>query len=344
MSVAIGVDSHKSSFAVGVLNEIGRPIEIREFSNDRRAHDTAVEWIQAQGSNRVIGIEGSGSYGAGIARALIAAGEDVREVPPFLSHRERKKNPARGKSDAGDALAIARVVSRGDGLSSTLRCDVLQDLKLLTDHRDQLVRSRTQLINRTHRDLVVSHPGYERRIPRLTSKKNLRAAMALLRGDGSVRAELIRNRVGEIRRLDDKVAQLEELIAAKISESGTKLTQLTGVGVITAAKILGEVGDPSRLRSKGAFAMLTGTAPIEASSGKSKRHRLNRGGNRQLNYALHVMALSRCRGHAETKTYMARLRMQGKSHKESIRCLKRHLSNVVFRALQQELGEVVRAA
>lgn len=344
MGVAVGIDSHKSSFAVGMLDDIGRPIEVREFSNDRKAHGSAVEWIQAQGPDRVIGIEGSGSYGAGIARALLAAGEDVHEVPPFLSHRERKKNPARGKSDAGDALAIARVVSRGEGLSSTRRCEALQDLKLLTDHRDQLVRSRTQLINRTHRDLVVSHPGYERRMPRLTSKKNLRAAMALLRGDRSVRAELIRERVAEIRRLDDKIAEVEELIAAKVSESGTRLTQLPGIGVITAAKILGEVGDPSRLRSKGAFAMLTGTAPIEASSGKSKRHRLNRGGNRQLNYALHVMALSRCRGHAETKTYMARLRLQGKSHKESMRCLKRHLSNVVFRELVAGLVQAERAA
>jgi transposase len=344
MGVAVGVDSHKSSFAVAVLDEIGRPIGVREFDNDDNGHRLAMDWIAAQHSDRVVGIEGSGSYGAGLARALLAAGEDVREVPASLSHRERKKTPARGKSDANDAVAIARVVSRGQGLSSPQRNETFQDLKLLTDHRDQLVRARTQLINRTHRDLVVSHPGYDRRIPKLTSKQNLRAAMMLLRGDRSIRAELIRDRVADIRKLDDKIAGVEKQIATKVSESGTTLTQLRGVGFIVAAKILGEVGDLSRLRSKVSFAMLTGTAPLEASSGKTKRHRLNRGGNRQLNYALHMMALARCRGDADTRTYMARLHTDGKSNKESMRCLKRQLSNVIYRGLMADLQEVGRAA
>lgn len=339
MGVAVGVDSHKSSFAVAVLDEIGRPIGVREFNNDDDGHRLAVDWIAAQDPDRVIGIEGSGSYGAGLARALLATVEDVHEVPAFLSHRERKKHPARGKSDAHDAIAIARVVSRGEGLSSPQRSGVFQDLKLLTDHRDQLVRARTQLINRTHRDLVVSHPGYDRRIPKLTSSKHLTAAVTLLRGDRSIRAELIRDRVAEIRRPDDKIAGIEKQIAAKVCESGTTLTQLRGVGFIVAAKILGEVGDLSRLRSKGSFAMLTGTAPLQASSGKTQRHRLNRGGNRQLNYALYMMALARCRGDADTKAYMARLRIEGKSNKEAMRCLKRHLSNIVFRELVADLRQ-----
>jgi transposase len=344
MGVAVGIDSHKSSFAVAVLDEIGRPIGIREFSNNDDGHRCAMEWIEAQHAHRVVGIEGSGSYGAGLARVLLAAGEDVREVPAFLSHRERKKRPARGKSDVNDAVAIAQVVNRGEGLSSPQRCQGFQDLKLLTDHRDQLVRTRTQLINRTHRDLVVSHPGYDRRIPKLTSKKNLRAAMALLRGDRSIRAELIRDRVAEIRKLGDKIARVERQLGTRVGETGTTLTQLRGAGSIVAAKILGEVGDLSRLRSKGSFAMLTGTAPLEASSGKTKRHRLNRGGNRQLNYALHVMALARCRGDADTKAYMARLKIEGKSNKEAMRCLKRHLSNVVFRELVADLQQLGRAA
>ena len=331
MSVAIGVDSHKSSLAVGALNEVGRLEEVREFTNDQRGHESMLTWIQQHGPERVIGIEGSGSYGAGLARRLLEAGEDVREVPAFLTHRERKRSPSLGKSDVSDALAIARVVARGEGLSSPQRTQALQDLKLLTDHRDQLVRARTQLINRTHRNLVVSHPGYETRIPKLGSNKNLKAATMLLRADRSIRARLIRDRIAEIRRLDDKVARVEKQIATRVKDSGTSLTRLRGVGFIVAAKILGEVGDISRLRSKGSFAMLTGTAPLEASSGKTKRHRLNRGGNRQLNYALHMMALARCRGDANTKTYMARLRMEGKSDKEAMRCLKRQLSNVVFR-------------
>jgi transposase len=344
MGVAIGVDSHKSSLAVGVIDELGRVLAAREFPNDGRGHDSLLAWIDEHGRERSIGIEGSGSYGAGLARRLIERDERVFEVPAFVSHRERKKRPARGKSDPDDAIAIARVVARGEGLSSPARNDVLEDLKLLSDHRDQLVRTRTQLINRTHRDLVVARPGYELRIPKLTSKKKLAEARRLLRGDTSVRAELIRKRIGEITRVNDKIAAVERRIALRVKESNTTLTQLRGVGFIVAAKILGEVGDPSRIRSKGSFAMLTGTAPIQASSGQTKRHRLNRGGNRQLNYALYVMALARCRGDADTQAYVAKLREEGKSEKEVLRCLKRQLSNLVFRHLQSDLMSDLRTA
>jgi transposase len=337
MSVAIGVDSHKSSLAVAVLDDLGRPVGAREFGNDPEEHEKLRRWITDQGSDRVIGVEGSGNYGAGLTRHLLKNGEDVREVPAFLSHRERKRSPSRGKSDTEDAIAIARVVARGEGLSSPQRTDAFQDLKLLSDHRDQLVRSRTQLINRTHKNLVVSHPGYEKRIPKLNSKKNLITTVAMLRGDRSVRADLMRDRIGEIRRINDRITVVEKQIACKVQESGTGLTELRGIGFIAAAKILGEVGDLRRLRSKGSFAMLSGTAPLEASSGKTKRHRLNRGGNRQLNYALHMMAIARRRGDGETKIYMDRLRSAGKSDKEAMRCLKRQLSNVVFRQLMTEL-------
>jgi transposase len=130
---------------------------------------------------------------------------------------------------------------------------VFVDLKLLSDHRDQLVRARTRLINRTHTDLVISHSGYEKRTPKLNSKKNQGAALTLLRPDRSVRAGLIQERIGEIRRLSKKVADVEKQIAGKVKESSTTLTALQGIGFVLAAKILGEVGDPARIRSKGAF-------------------------------------------------------------------------------------------
>jgi transposase len=333
MGVTIGVDSHKSSLAAAALDELGRVLGVTEFPNNARGHDALLGWTKAHGHRRVIGIEGAGSYGAGMARHLIDADERVYEVPAFLTHRERKRNPSKGKSDPSDAVAIARVAARGEGLSSPQRNDVFVDLKLLSDHRDQLVRARTRLINRTHTDLVISHPGYEKRIPKLNSKKNQAAALTLLRGDRSVRANLIRDRIGEIRRLNKKVADVEGQIAGKVKESGTTLTSLQGIGFVLAAKILGEVGDPSRIHSKGAFAMLTGTAPIEASSGATKRHRLNRGGNRQLNYALHMMARARLRHDDDSNIYVARRQTEGKSAKEAVRCLKRHLSNVIFRQL-----------
>ena len=123
---------------------------------------------------------------------------------------------------------------------------------------------------------MISHPGYEGLIPKLKSNRNLRDTLKILRGDRSVRAELIRDRVGEIRRLNEKIAAVEKQMATKVMECGTSLTQLRGIRFIVAAKILGEIGDPARLRSKGSFAMMSGTAPVEASSGRTKRHRLNR--------------------------------------------------------------------
>jgi transposase len=344
MGVAIGVDSHKGSLAAAVLDELGCVIGVRDFPNEARGHDALLDWSRAQGRDRIIGIEGAGSYGAGLARHLIDADENVYEVPAFLTHRERKRKPSKGKSDPADAVAIARVTARGEGLSSPQRTDVFVDLKLLSDHRDQLVRARTRLINRTHTDLVISHPGYEKKVPKLNSKKNQGAALTLLRGDRSVRADLIRDCISEIRRLSKVIVDVDKQIAGKVKESGTTLTALQGIGFVIAAKILGEVGDPSRIRSKGAFAMLTGTAPIEASSGATKRHRLNRGGNRQLNYALHVMARARLRHDDETKAYAARRHMEGKSDKEALRCLKRHLSNVVFRQLVADVKSLSPAA
>jgi transposase len=343
MGVAIGVDSHKSSLAAAALDGLGRVEGVKEFSNDGRGHDALLRWAKAQGELRVIGIEGAGGYGVGLARYLLGASEVVYEVPAFLSHRERKRNPSWGKSDPSDAVAIARVTARGEGLSSPRRSEVFVDLKLLSDHRDQLVRARTRLMNRTHTDLVISHPGYEKKIPKLNSNKNQVTALTLLRGDHSVRAELIRDHIAEIRRLTRKVAAIEKQIVDKVKESGTSLTALHGVGFVIAAKILGEVGDPARIRSKAAFAMLTGTAPLEVSSGVTKRHRLNRGGNRQLNYALHMMARARLRHDADTKAYVVRRQLEGKSDKEATRCLKRHLSNVVFRQLVNDIKENARA-
>lgn len=344
MGVAIGVDSHKSSLAAAALDEVGRVVGVREFSNDARGHGALLAWSKAQGHERIIGIEGAGSYGAGLVRHLIDVDEKVFEVPAFLTHRERKRNPSKGKSDPSDAVAIARVTARGEGLSSPRRVEIFVDLKLLSDHRDQVIRARTRLINRTHIDLVVSHPGYEKKIPKLNSKKNQTSALTLLRGDRSVRAQLIRDRVGEIRRLTTKISGIEKQIAVKVRESGTTLTELPGIRFVIAAKILGEVGDPARIRSKGAFAMLTGTAPLEASSGMTKRHRLNRGGNRQLNYALHMMARARLRHDSDSKAYVARRKLEGKSEREATRCLKRHLSNVVFRQLVTDVKAVSEAA
>jgi transposase len=333
MDVVIGIDSHKETLAAAAIDELGKVAAVREFSNSPRGHRKLQGWVRARGTNRTIGIEGSGAYGAGAARHLLAAGEDVREVPASFTHRERRKRPSQGKSDVVDAVAIARVVAREERLFSPRRDGVVEDLKLLSDHRDQLKRARNRVANRTHRHLAVAHPGYEQKVPKLTGKKHLAASEELIAGDDSVRANIIRGLIGELRRIDEETRSVEKLIHLKVQESGSALVNLHGVGDVTAAKILGEVGDPSQIRSKAAFAMLNGTAPLPASSGSTTRHRLNRGGNRQLNFAVHVIALARVRTDAETQAYLARQRAEGKTSKEAMRSLKRYVSNKVYRCL-----------
>ena len=156
-----------------------------------------------------------------------------------------------------------------------------------------------------------------------------------------MRAELGRKRLDELSRLDREIAAMDRRIVATVRTTGTRLTDIPGVGPFIAAKILGEVGDPSRVRSKAAFALLSGTAPLVASSGQTHRHRLNRGGNRQLNWALHYIALVQCRISPQAQAYVARQREAGKTHKEAIRCLKRQLSNVVYRHLLADAETVI---
>lgn len=344
MEVAIGVDPHKGSLAVAAVDPLGKVGGTGEFSNDPRGHRALLGWIRGQDPDRVIGIECSLSYGASLSRVLLAAGEDVREVPTTLTSRERRRRRSQGKSDLVDSVAIARIVAGGEVLPSAHRVEMLADLRALVDYRDQLVRTRTQVANRAHADLVNIRPGYGREVPNLRAKVHQGRARSLVRGDRSVRAELIRKRLGELSRLDGEIAAMDRRIAVMVRETGTSLTDIPGVGPFIAAKILGEVGDPSRVRSKAAFAVLSGTAPLSASSGQTHRHRLNRGGNRQLNWALHYVALVQCRIMPDAQAYMARKREAGKSHKEAMRCLKRHLSNVVYRHLQADGRRAERAA
>jgi transposase len=333
MEVAIGVDSHKASLAAAAVDPLGRVIVAQEFPNSPEGHEALLTWARGCGPERRVGIESSLSYGAALSRCLLEQGEDVREVPSSLSARQRRRRRSQGKSDLVDAVAIARVVAAEEVLPTAWRKALLSDLRLLVDYRDQLVRARTQEGNRAHADLVVIRPGYGTKVPNLRAKKHVAQARSLLRGDRSVRTELLRRRLSELCRLDRQVAEMDRRIAVAVEATGTTLTEIPGVGPFIAAKILGEVGDPSRIRSKAAFAVLSGTAPLPASSGKTQRHRLSRGGNRQLNWALHYIALAQYRVLPEAKAYMARQREAGKSHKEAMRCLKRHLSNVVYRHL-----------
>lgn len=241
--VSIGIDTHKASLAVSVVDELGRQLATRTVGNDPRGHAALLTWIQRQAAPRRVGIEGAGSFGAALAEVLVAAGEAVVEVPAQFTDRERRALLQRGKSDPGDALAIARLTAREPHLPALRRPGVIADLKLLVVARDQLIGERTRLVNQLHADLLVLLPGYGAQLPNLTAARHQATAARLLRRHDSVRAELARGRMRRLRQLTAEAERLEQRIGALLAASGSTLPRLAGVGALTAAKLLGETGD-----------------------------------------------------------------------------------------------------
>jgi transposase len=329
---AIGIDTHKRTLAACAVDDVGTVVDERTFDSDRAGFEELTAWAAAVAPGATIGIEGSASYGAPLAHHLVAAGHAVREVPPQLTRRERKRTRRAGKSDPGDALAIARVTLREPDLPPVRLEDRTTELGLLADAREDVVRAQTQARNRLHAHLVVVLPGYWRTAAQLVSRRQLDAIEAALEGTTGVRAELARALLADVRALGRRATELEATMTGLVGDH--PLLGLPGVGVLTAARLVAEAGDVRRFRSPAAFAMLAGVAPIPASSGEVQRVRLNRGGNRRLNRALYTIALAQAWHHDPAKAYIARKRAAGKSWAEALRCLKHRVSRPVFRLLQ----------
>ena len=245
-----------------------------------------------------VGVEGSGRLGRAAAAWLVEVGFDVREVPCGFTVRERRRRAGGGKSDPIDALAIARVTAREEDLVPA-RCtdDATEQLRSLSDYRRQLVTERIRLVNRIHADLVIVVPGYKDKVPQLARPTQVRAARRLLHGKTGVRVERLRRRLDRVSAIDKETTELKTRLEHAVTDTGSTLMDLPGVGVaIVAARILGETGDVRRFRDHNAYASANGTAPIPASSGEVTRHRVNRGGNRLLNEAIHTIALVQNRG------------------------------------------------
>ena len=279
----VGIDTHKATLAACLIDDVGLVVAEATFPNAPAGFTDLLAWLRDLGAQRV-GLEGSAGYGAGAARFLLAAGEAAVEVPPQLSHRERLRSRRAGKSDAGDALAIARVTQREADLPPVRLPDASREIQLLVEAREDLVAEATRTRDRLHADLVVLVPGYAAAAANLVAEKHRRTAAKLLRRLAGVQAELARERLARLGRLTAEVSELERRIARSVA--GHPLRSLPGAGPLVTAKLIGEVGDIRRFRSADAFAMLAGVAPIPASSGQVSRMRLNRGGNRQLNRAL----------------------------------------------------------
>jgi transposase len=339
---AIGIDTHKATLAACAVDSLGWPQAERTFDNDPAGHRALLEWARAADPDAVIGVEGSASFGAPLARFLIAAGSPVREVPPQLSRHERSRTRRAGKSDPGDALAIARVTLREPDLPPVRLADRSLEIQLLVEAREDVVIEMTRVRNRLHADLRVLVPGYGASASNLTTVRHQRTIGRLLRALAGVQAELARGRLARLRGLATEERALAAQIAARVD--GHPLLGLPGAGSLVTAKLVGEAGDVRRFRSADAFAALAGVAPIPASSGQTQRLRLNRGGNRQLNRALHTIALSQAFHHEPAQAYIARKRAEGKTWREALRALKRQLVRTVFRLLQAGAPTIERAA
>jgi transposase len=332
--VFIGIDTHKSSLAVCIVDELGRQLAAASFPNDRLGHRRLFAWVKRHAAGeRRFGIESSGWLGHGLATYLVEQGEDVGDVRGHMTQRERVRIPGAGKSDPRDAFAIARVTAR-ERLAPVRRATPDRDLKLLSDYRDQLLGERTRVQNRLHADLVTLYPGYERRIRSLATPASLDAALELLEGDRCVQASLARRRIERIYEINAERNRVEREIRRLVRELGTGLLDLVGVGELIAARIIGEVGDVGRIPSRRHFASLNGTAPVPASSGQRHRHRLNRSGNRRLNKVIHMMALTQARMDPRARAYIARRIAEGRTQRDATRALKRHLSDVIYRQLR----------
>jgi transposase len=340
VGVLAGIDTHKDTLAVAVIDDVGRPVVVTELPTTEAGFD-ALEQLMTEHRVARVGIEGSGNYGRGAAvRLVLAGGIQVVEVPPSLTSRERSAKPGQGKTDPIDAVAIARITAREPGLPPVrLAVGQSADLRALADYRTQLVAERTALASRTHAELHGLRPGYQATVPRLTGPTFITAAKDLLAGDDSVRAGLTRRRLVRLAELTVEIKEVTALIADAIEGVGTGLTGIYGVGPTGAATILGEVADIRRYRSRHAFAAANGTAPLPANSGRTtSRHRLNRSGNRTLNRVLYTTAITQIRADTEGRAYYLRKRAEGKTAREALRCLKRRLSDVVYKTLHEDLA------
>jgi len=333
MEVVIGMDPHKRSATIEVLDTRERVLEQGRYLTDTAGYKAMLaagrKWPQRRWA-----VEGANGIGKHLAQRLIADGERVVDVPAKLSARARVFSTGQGrKTDATDAHSIAVVALRTADLRVVHVDDEHVALRLLADRRDELGVRRTQTVNRIHRLMLELMPGGAKTF---LSAPQARALLGTVRprdAAGKVRRALASELIVELATADRKIKALDKELKVLVAASGSQLMTLQGIGPSTAARLTGDVGDIARFPTKGHFASWNGTAPIDASSGENNRHRLSRSGNRRLNRVLHIMAIVQLRNDTEGRRYYDRKKASGKSSMEALRCLKRRLSDVVYRQM-----------
>ncbi|MEW6471152.1 MAG: IS110 family transposase [Actinomycetota bacterium] len=334
--VVVGVDTHRDVNVAVVIDHLGRRLGSVEIPTTAAGYRDLLRWARSFGEVEAWGVEGTGCYGAGLARFLGAKGERVLEViRPNRQVRRRK-----GKSDPTDAEAAARAVLSGEASAVPKGGDDLVEMiRVLRLTRSTAVKARTQGINVLRALVVTAPPELRQQLRGLPIKALIRTAARLRPGnDRSVLAHTklaLRSAAQRCEALDAEIGTLDARLDELTAEAAPDLLEHPGVGPETAATLLVATGDDRhRIRSEAAFAKLCGVSPIPASSGQIQRHRLDRGGNRQANAALYRIVLVRMRWDPRTKDYVARRTQEGKTKKEIIRCLKRYVAREIFTALK----------
>jgi transposase len=334
----VGIDVHKHAHAAALIDERGGELDALTIPNSPEGYRRLLDWLGEHDAERAaVGVESPGSYGRRLVGALAAAGLEVLHVPAWRTHRERHRQGA-GKTDPGDALAIADVVRRKRGeLGPALEPELVRALAMLELQRRRFVRDRTQAIQRLRSDWTQLDPVAEASVIRCDRQRELRRLKRISFGDGLVEqlaARCIRELARDIEDLNQRIARLDREIAELLDQHDNPLADLHGAGTNLAASVIAQAGDVRRFRDAAAFARFCGAAPIPCGSGQTAgRHRLHRGGNRQLNAALYRIAIVQQRHHPAAKAFLTRKLAEGKTPREARRALKRHLANVLYRRL-----------
>src|SRR5829696_8276624 len=336
--IVLGADTHKRSHTIAaVVTATGELREEQTVPVGRRGFGALLRWARGLDDERVWALEDCRHVSGSFERFLIERGERVLRIPTHLTANKRKSARQRGKSDRIDALGVARAALQ-EGLESFPAAQLAGpelDLRLLVDHRERLVRHRVELNSKLQWHLHDLWP--ELRLPggALFSKKwSTRIGRRLARAEQTMRVRIARDAPRRLRELTQAINRLEREITELVAQIAPQLLDEPGFGPLIAAKLVGEIAGAQRFATAAKLARAAGVAPIPASSGNTQRHRLDRGGNRQINAALHRVIVTRARCHQPTRDYIERRRHQGKNTREAIRCLKRYLTRHVWHLLQ----------
>src|SRR5436190_8368381 len=339
--IVIGADRHKGSHALAAVDEgTGRVRGSREIGADGAGHLAAVRWARGLRDDRVWAVEDCLLVSHRLEQALVAAGERVVRVPPQRMGASRKGEREPGKSDEIDALAVARAVVK-DGIEQfpvAYLDERAMEIRLLLDHREDLVAERTRTVNRLRWHLLELCPELERSLKRGALNKarvldRVDRRLCKLKAGACVR--IAREQISQLRSLGRQIDALHRQLGELVTAHRPKLLAEQGCGALTAAILIGRTAGNERFRSEASFALQSGTAPIPCSSGQRIQHRLNRGGDRHLNHALHIIAITRAQCGPATKDYLARKEAEGKTPKGALRSLKRHLARRFHQLLSE---------